>query len=47
MKDESSTREVGRAAKAGAWLFALWGMLHVWVGAEGLHQYLRSGTTGL
>ena len=45
--NESNTHQVSRAAKAGAWLFALWGVLHVWVGAEGLRQYLTGGTTGL
>jgi hypothetical protein len=34
-------------AKVGAWLFALWGLLHVWVGAEGVRQYLTAGTPGL
>jgi hypothetical protein len=38
---------VGRAAKAGAMLLALWGVLHVWVGAEGAHQYLANGTRGI
>ena len=32
--------KVGMAGKIGASLFVLWGILHVWVGAEGLHQYL-------
>jgi hypothetical protein len=27
-------------AKVGAWMFVLWSVLHIWVGAEGLHQYL-------
>ena len=47
LNDESSTHQAGRAAKTGAWLFALWGVLHVWVGAEGVRQYLTGGTTGL
>jgi hypothetical protein len=38
---------LGTAAKMGAWLFALWGVLHVWVGYEGIHQYLSNGTRGL
>ncbi|MFG6446854.1 hypothetical protein ACG0Z6_01215 [Roseateles sp. BYS180W] len=29
---------IGIPAKIGAWLFVLWGVLHVWVGAEGLRQ---------
>lgn len=37
---------VGTAAKAGALLFVLWGILHIWVGAEGVHQYLASGAHG-
>jgi hypothetical protein len=36
----SGTQEVGNAAKIGAALFVLWGVLHIWVGAEGLYQYL-------
>jgi hypothetical protein len=27
-------------AKVGAGLFVLWSILHIWVGVEGLHQYL-------
>lgn len=38
---------LGAAAKLGAWLFALWGILHIWVGYEGLHQYITAGTPGL
>lgn len=34
-------------ARIGACLFALWGVLHVWVGAEGVRQYLSAGTVGL
>jgi hypothetical protein len=37
----------GPAAKVGAWLFVLWGILHIWVGYEGIHQYLTNGTPGL
>lgn len=32
--------------KTGAALFALWGVLHIWVGYEGLHQYLATGPAG-
>jgi len=41
--------EVGHSycAGVGAGLFALWGVLHVWVGGEGVHQYLTNGTRGL
>ncbi len=38
---------IGIAAKVGAWLFVLWGILHIWVGYEGIHQYLSNGTPGL
>ena len=34
-------------AKIGAWVFVLWGVLHVWVGAEGLRQYFSAGAPGL
>ena len=37
----------GPAAKAGALLFLLWSILHIWVGFEGVHQYLTQGTQGL
>jgi hypothetical protein len=42
-----SKSSVGNAAKLGAYLFVLWGILHIWVGYEGLHQYLTAGTPGL
>jgi len=38
---------VGTAGKIGAALFVLWGILHIWVGYEGAHQYLTNGTPGL
>lgn len=38
---------VGTAAKIGAVLFVLWGVLHIWVGYEGAHQYLTNGVHGL
>ncbi len=28
-------------------LLVLWGVLHIWVGYEGVHQYLSNDTTGL
>ena len=34
------------AGRVGAALFALWGVLHLWVGFEGLHQYLISPARG-
>lgn len=46
--DNMNKRNVaGTAAKLGALLFTLWGVLHVWVGCEGIHQYLSNGTQGL
>ena len=47
MKPVKSPAPIGLPAKIGAWLFALWGVLHVWVGAEGVRQYLTAGTPGL
>lgn len=47
MQTNGSSDDVGLSAKIGAWLFAIWGVLHVWVGAEGVHQYLTGGTSGL
>lgn len=38
---------VGIPAKIGAILFAFWGVLHIWVGYEGVHQYITNGTQGL
>jgi len=38
---------IGKAAKAGAALFTLWAILHLWVGFEGIHQFLTSGAPGL
>ena len=39
--------QAGLMAKMGAFLFLLWAILHIWVGAEGLHQYFTNGTKGL
>lgn len=36
----------GVAARLGAGLFGLWGILHLWVGFEGLHQYIASPANG-
>jgi hypothetical protein len=44
-QDEGST--IGVPAKVGAGLLALWGVLHVWVGVEGVRQFAVSGTRGL
>jgi len=38
---------VGTAAKAGAIFLALWGILHVWVGYEGIHRYLTMDVGGM
>ncbi len=35
--------EIGVAAKIGGILFLLWAVLHIWVGFEGVHQYLSAG----
>jgi hypothetical protein len=47
MQTTNASNDIGVPAKVGAWLFALWGVLHVWVGAEGVRQYLTGGTSGL
>ncbi|MEI6710322.1 MAG: hypothetical protein WCL17_05010 [Actinomycetota bacterium] len=47
MASSSEQTNVGTAARVGAWLFVLWGILHVWVGYEGIHQYFSNGTPGL
>ena len=47
MNPSNPTPVAGTAAKVGGWLFALWSVLHIWVGAEGVHQYLKGGTSGL
>lgn len=47
MEPSKEGNVVGRAAQAGAMLLALWGVLHVWVGVEGAHQYLTNGTRGV
>ena len=47
MKNPIPKPMVGAAAKLGAALFLLWGILHIWVGYEGIHQYLTNGTPGL
>lgn len=43
----SNPVEVGLPAKVGAWLFVLWSVLHIWVGAEGVRQFLTAGAPGL
>ena len=47
MEHMKERHAVGSAAKVGALLFVLWGVLHIWVGYEGIHQYLTNGTQGL
>jgi hypothetical protein len=36
----ADTGKTGAAAKAGAGLFLLWSILHIWVGFEGIHQFV-------
>jgi hypothetical protein len=38
---------VGTIAKAGALFLLLWSILHLYVGIEGIHQYIVSGEIGL
>ena len=38
---------VGIAAKVGASFLLLWGILHVWVGYEGIHRYLAMDIAGM
>ena len=47
MNEMNERHAVGIAAKIGAVLFVLWGVLHIWVGYEGVHQYFTNGTQGL
>lgn len=47
MEPMTGHRGVGSAAKIGACLFGVWGVLHLWVGIEGVYQYLTSGTHGM
>ncbi len=47
MKKDMNSNVVGRAAEVGAWIFALWGVLHVWVGVEGVRQYMTGGASSL
>jgi hypothetical protein len=44
--NQHQTGDLGLAGKIGVALFALWGVLHLWVGFEGLHQYLVSPASG-
>ena len=43
----STQAAVGTTTKIGAAILVLWGILHMWVGYEGIHQYLTNGTNGL
>lgn len=47
MEAMKKQRAVGTAAKIGAVLFLLWGILHIWVGFAGIQGYLTTGTKGL
>lgn len=42
MDQTKETTGIGTAAKIGAVLFVLWGVLHIWVGYEGIDRYLAS-----
>lgn len=44
---QENTVVVRTPAKVGAWLFVLWSVLHIWVGAEGIHQFMQAGAPGL
>lgn len=46
MDHTKETTGIGTAAKIGAALFVLWGVLHIWVGYEGIHQYLTGNVRG-
>ena len=43
----SNAVQIRLPARVGAWLFALWSVLHIWVGAEGVRQFLTAGAPGL
>ena len=47
MHTNESLNRVNQSAKIGAWLFVFWGVLHVWVGAEGVYRYMTGDTSGL
>ena len=47
MNNTDTTAAIGPAAKVGAALFALWGVLHVWVGFAGAQAFLTQGTREL
>jgi hypothetical protein len=38
---------IGTAARLGVMLFVLWGILHLWVGFQGIQQYVTRGAPGL
>ena len=44
--DQHQTGDLRLAGKIGAALLAFWGVLHLWVGFAGLHQYLVSPASG-
>ena len=44
MNSTNKQPTIGLPARIGALLFVLWGILHIWVGFEGIHQYLANGT---
>ncbi|MBU6373297.1 MAG: hypothetical protein KJS97_11285 [Alphaproteobacteria bacterium] len=44
---QTLTRAKKSARAIGSATWVVWGALHIWVGAEGVHQYLTGGTRGL
>ena len=42
-----SKNELNAAIKIGAIAYLLWGVLHLWVGYEGIHQYIVNPDKGL
>lgn len=42
-----SKKELNTAIKIGSMAYLLWGVLHLWVGYEGIHQYIINPDKGL
>jgi hypothetical protein len=40
-------KELNTAMKIGSMAYILWGVLHIWVGYEGIHQYIVNPDKGL
>jgi len=47
MQKNTSQASTGAAAKIGALLFVIWGILHIWVGYEGSRLFINEGAKGL